>query len=318
MKTFLFILIVCIDFVSAGAQDRNARKINMAVLKGPSGIGLVRMFDTLPVLPGARIVLTSTGSAELMAAKVISGEYDVAILPVNVAAKLYSAGIPIRLAAITGNGMVSLLTNDRTIRSLADLRNREVSVAGQGATPDFVFRAILRKAGLDPDKDLLLNYSLPYPEAAMALASGKIRTALLPEPFSTMAHMANPELTSPLDIDLLWKSATGQAFYPMTALVVSSKLASEMPGAVRALLDSCRESLEWVQRNPAAAGTLAEAHDLGLKAAVASKSIPRSNFTFMTALEAKPSIEALLSVFLSISPVSIGRVLPDGGFYAKF
>ncbi|MDP2791453.1 MAG: ABC transporter substrate-binding protein, partial [Rectinemataceae bacterium] len=195
---------------------------------------MVKMFDLVPLIPGTKVSMTASASADLVAAKVISGEFDAAILPINVAAKLYSSKVPIRLAAITGNGMVSLLTSDPAIHSLADLRGREISVAGQGATPDFVFRTILRKAGLEPEKDIRFNYSLPYPEAAMALAAGKIRIAILPEPFSTMARSANPELISPIDIDFLWKSATGQVSYPMTAFVVTARLAAEMPEAVRA------------------------------------------------------------------------------------
>ncbi len=318
MKRAIIILLVAAGIQSAFAQGQDLRKLVVAGLKGPSGIGMVKMFDTVPAVPGAKIVMTAVGSADLVAAKVISGEFDAAILPINVAAKLFTSKIPIRLAAITGNGMVSFLTNDPSIHSLSDLRGREVSVAGQGATPDFVFRAILRKARLDPEKDLKLNYSLPYPEAAMALAAGKIRIAILPEPFATMARTANADIVSPLDIDFLWKSATGQNSYPMTAFVVSSRLASEMPEAVRVLLASYRESIGWVRNNPAAAGVLVERHDLGLKATVASKAIPRSNYVFLTAKEARPAVEALLSTFLAIAPASIGGSLPDGAFYAEF
>jgi NitT/TauT family transport system substrate-binding protein len=303
---------------SAFPQAQDGRTIVVAGLKGPSGIGMVKMFDAPPEIPGAKFAMTAVGSADLVAAKVISGEFDAAILPVNVAAKLYASRIPILLAAITGNGMVSLLTTDSSIHALSDLRGHEVHVAGQGATPDFVFRSILRKNGMDPEKDLRLNYSLPYPEAALALAAGKIRIAILPEPFATMARSANREILSPLDMDFLWKTTTGQASYPMTAFVVSKRFATQMPQAAKALLASYRDSIAWVRSNPAAAGLLVEKHELGLKASVATKAIPRSNYVFQTAREARPAIEALLSTFLALAPASIGGSLPDGAFYAEF
>jgi len=59
-----------------------------------------------------------------------------------------------------------------------------------------------------------------------------------------------------------------------------------------------------------------EKHDLGLKAAVAAKAIPRSAYVYEGAREARPSIEALLGVFLQLSPASVGGKLPDDGFYA--
>ncbi len=301
--------------VNASAQTGT---LVLGALKGPSGIGLVRLFESPPTLPeGLSLQPLAVGSADLMAAKVISGEYDVAVLPVNMAAKLYSAGIGIRLVAIIGNGMVSFLTSDPSIAGLADLRGKEVAVAGQGATPDFLLRHLLKAAGLDPDRDLHLSYALPYPEAAAALASGKISCAVLPEPFATLALASNPKLKAPFDLGRLWNKSTGQESYPMTALVTSSRLVRERPAAVAAILAAAKSSLAWVVANPKAAGLLVERHDLGLKAAMAELAIPRTNYIYLPAPEARPGIEALLGVFLETSPASIGGKLPDGTFYAS-
>jgi len=140
---------------------------------------------------------------------------------------------------------------------------------------------------MDPDKDIRLDYSLPYPETAAAIAAGKIAYAILPEPFATMARLANPDLRSPLDLGALWTKQTGQASYPMTAFVVSSKLVSERPQAVKAILRSYAASIDWVLANPAEAGALVEKHELGLKAGIAAKAIPLSAFVF-----ARPGREA--------------------------
>jgi len=293
--------------------------ILVGVIKGPSGIGMVKLFESPPRSPeGSTIVPVAAPSADVMAAKLISGEYDAAVLPVNMAAKLYSAGVSVRLAAIVGEGMVSFLTSDPAIASIKDLKGAEVNVAGQGATPDYLFRKLLKDAALDPDKDLKLSYALPYPEAAMALAGGKIKSAVLPEPFATLALTANPSLRRPFDLGALWTASTGQASYPMTAFVVSARLASARPAAVKAVLDAYEASIAWVKADPKAAGALVERHDLGLKAAIAEKSIPRSAFVFVRAVDARPSIEALLSVFLAMTPASVGGKLPDAGFYASF
>jgi NitT/TauT family transport system substrate-binding protein len=312
------ILMAC-GMALAGQQAAPAPKtIRFAALKGPSGIGLVRLFETPPSLPNATVQMLALPSADLMAAKVISGELDVAVLPVNLAAKLRSAGVPIVLAAIVGDGMVSLLTSDPAVKGLADLKGKELFVAGQGATPDFLMQRLLAKAGLDPAKDLKLSYSLPYPEMAAALATGKIQYAVLPEPFATLALSANPALKAPVDLGELWKAATGQASYPMTALVVGSRLAAERPDAVKALLAACSASIAWVKAEPAEAGLLVEKNDLGLKAPVATKAIPRSAYVFVAAPAARPAVEALLKVFLDTAPASIGGKLPDDAFYAAF
>jgi NitT/TauT family transport system substrate-binding protein len=293
--------------------------IIIGALKGPSGMGMLKLFETPPSpADGSTVQLVTAASADLMTAKLISGEYDAGVLPVNVAAKLYGAGIPIRLAAIVGGGMVSFLSADTSIVSLYDLMGKRVNVAGQGATPDFLFRRLLKGAGIDPDKDLRLDYSLPYPEAAAALAAGKIAYAILPEPFTTMAKVANPAIRSPLDLGALWTKQTGQANYPMTAFVVSSKLAMDRPQAVKTILEAYAASIDWVIAKPVAAGALVEKYDLGLKADIASKAIPLSAYAFTPAFAARPVVEALLGVFLELAPASIGGKLPDDGFYGSF
>jgi NitT/TauT family transport system substrate-binding protein len=309
-------LLACLALASAAADPKT---IVVGALKGPSGIGMARLFEAPPVpSDGSAVKVVAVPSADLMIAKLASGEYDAGVLPINAAAKLYSAGVPLRLAAIVGDGMVSFLTSDASIAALADLAGKRVSVAGQAATPDFVLRKLLKGVGLDPDADLKLDYALPYPEAAAALAGGKISVALLPEPFATMALAANPALRSPIDIAALWTAQTGQKSYPMTAFVVSSKLVAERPAALQSILRAYADSIAWVVAKPIEAGALVERLDLGLKAAVASKAIPRSAFVFESARKARPAVERILGVFLELSPASVGGKLPDDGFYAAF
>ncbi len=304
---------------SLAAQTAGAKPIRLGALKGPSGIGLIRLFEAPPAVPGgAAFEAIAVPSADVMTAKLVSGEYDLATLPLNVAAKLRSAGIPVTLAAVIGDGMVKLLSADPALASLADLRGKELYVAGQGATPDYLMRRLLKEAGLDPDKDLRLSYSLPYPEMAAALAAGKISHAVLPEPFATVATMANPALKAPVDLGALWTKATGQPSYPMTALVVTERFAAERPEALRAVLAAAKDSLAWVKADPAAAGLLVEKHELGLKAPVAAKAIPRSAYVYVPAPAARPAVEALLKVFLETAPASVGGKLPDGAFYGAY
>ncbi|MDP3177360.1 MAG: MqnA/MqnD/SBP family protein [Spirochaetaceae bacterium] len=293
--------------------------IAIGALKGPSGIGMALLFES-PALgfAGRSATVVAIGSADLMTAKVISGEFDAAVLPVNLAAKLYNSGIPIVLGAIVGEGMLSFLCSDSSIKDISDVKGRAVQVSGQGATPDYLFRRLLKTAGIDPAKDVELSYALPYPEAATALAAGKISCALLPEPFATMALAANPLLSSPFDIGELWTRATGQKSYPMTAFVISARLAKEDPTAAQALLKAYEASIAWVVANPDEAGKLAEKHELGLKAPIAAKAIPRSAYVFIRALEARAAIEALLSVFMETAPASVGGKLPNDGFYGKW
>jgi NitT/TauT family transport system substrate-binding protein len=286
-------------------------------INGPSGVGMIRLFEEPPKVPGVEIRAEALAQADLLAAKFIAGEAKAGILPPNVAAKIASSGKKLQIAAVVGTGMLSLLSADPAVRRIEDLKGKTVEVAGQGATPDYVFRKILLSKGLDPGRDLHLGYALAYPEIAQSLIAGRVSTALLPEPFATMAQSGNPGLRQIGDIQAEWVSAGGRGNYPLTALVVDAAFAASQPAALRAILDAYRASIQWVGAHPAEAGVLVEKHNLGLRAAVVSAAIPRSNYVYIPAAEARPSLEALFRAFLDFAPDSIGGRLPGDDFYLK-
>ncbi|WP_245535009.1 ABC transporter substrate-binding protein [Leadbettera azotonutricia] len=300
-----------------GANEQAINSLAIYAIKGPSGVSMIRMFEYPPQIRGYEVKLEALAQADLMAARFISGDAKVGILPANVAAKIASSGKNIQIAAITGTGMLSLLTSDPAVQSLADLRGKTVEVAGQGATPDYVFRRLLLSGGINPEKDVTLSYALAYPEIAQSLIAGRVSTALLPEPFATMARSGKNDLRQIGDIQDEWIKAGGQGNYPMTVLAVDGDFAAYNPAAINAILESLKASIEWTVSNPAAAGVLVEKHDLGLRAPVISAAIPRSNYVFIPADQARPQIEALFKVFLEFSPASIGGSLPGDSFYYK-
>ena len=316
---FLPVLFACVfagPLSAKGARSADNQELTFYVIKGPTGVGMIRLFEEPPALPGYTLRLTALAQADQIAAQFISGEAKLGILPVNAAAKIASSGRRLQTAAVIGNGMLSLLSSDPEVQGLEDLGGKTVSVAGQGATPDYVLRKILLSKGLVPDEDVQLDYTLGYAEIAQSLIAGRISLALLPEPFATMALSGNPGLWTAGDIQAEWSAAAGIAGnYPMTLLIVDADFAAAHPAVLRRFLDAAKSSLEWALANPAEAGALVEKHDLGLRAPVVSAAIPRSNYVFIPAAEARPSLEALYQAFLDFSPASIGGKLPDADFY---
>ena len=79
-------------------------------------------------------------SPDQLRAGALSGSYHVAATPVNVAANLYNKGAPIRLLDVTVWGVLSIVTTDAGITSIADLKGREIAVPFRGDVPDIVLR----------------------------------------------------------------------------------------------------------------------------------------------------------------------------------
>ncbi|MCX7026888.1 MAG: ABC transporter substrate-binding protein [Spirochaetes bacterium] len=312
-RKWLFAALTVCAAVVYGQQG--IEKISLSVLKGPSGISGAWMMADPPSVPGIQLSFTTAASADLVIAKLISGEIAGGVLPVNVAAKLYNSGLHLCVIASVGDGMVKFLTNDASIVAFHDLSGKEIAIAGQKATPDYLFKFLADANGLSDEKDYRAVYNLGYPEIAAQLAVGKISCAVLPEPFATQALMLNPRLRSPIDLGAQWSKATGLSSYPMSILVVSSSLVSRRPDFIKALSAAYESSITRTVADPAKTGELAESLELGMKAAVAKAAIPASAYVFRPADAARKSIEALLSVFLGFDPKSIGGKLPDDLFY---
>ncbi|MBN1242407.1 MAG: ABC transporter substrate-binding protein [Spirochaetales bacterium] len=302
-----------------GARELAASEpivIRAAVLKGPSGVSLVRLLDGPALLPSnATMETLIVPNTDVMVAKLLAGDLDVAVLPPNLAVNLFNSGMDFRLGAVVGFGMNSVVSADPSVSSIRDLTGRTVQVAGQGATPEFVLRTLLAKEGLVPGTDLTLAFSMPVPEIASSLVAGRIPLAVLPEPFATQALAGNPSLSRAFTLEPAWREATGYGDYPMTVLVVRGELVDSRPDAVSALLDACKASVDFVVADPVAAGLLVERRELGLKAAIATKAIPSSNYRYLAPGAARPALEALLRVFLEYAPDSIGGKLPAEGFW---
>jgi NitT/TauT family transport system substrate-binding protein len=321
---FLILAGLALPLGARGVTDSDgfggpARQEDLVIygLRGPSGVGMIRLFEDPPALPNTRVTVEALAQANLMAAKFLAGEAKIGILPPDTAAKIASGGSSIQIAAVTGMGMLSLLSADPAVRRIEDLAGRSVAVAGQGATPDYVFRKILLSKGLRPDTDVVFDYSLAYPEIAQALIAGRLSLALLPEPFATMARSGNPNLRPLGNVQEEWIAVGGSGNFPMTVLVVDGNWAASRRQALSTVLERLKDSIEWVLANPAEAGVLVEKHDLGLRAPVAAAAVPRSNYVFIPAAEARPALESLYRTFLEFAPQSIGGALPAESFYLK-
>lgn len=312
---------------AAGRTDQKQKNaipptLKVAAIAGPSGLGMARLFTETPdVGAGTTVTFEAVASVDLLLPKLVNGDADIGILPPNVAAKLYTMNPRSVVAgAVVGNSMLALVTRDPAVKTIADLAGKTVSVAGQGSTPEFVFRTLLKKAGLG-EGAVTLDFSLPTQEIAAALVSDRIRYALVPEPFATVAVMNGAAGTNPVHRAILlrdeWSSSGFGSDFPMTLAVIRTGYAEQYPATVRKFLEAYKETIAWTQANPAEAGKFAESAGLGLKAPIAAKAIPSCNFVYMDATSGRASIETLLSVFLEYAPAAVGGKLPGDSFYFR-
>ena len=317
------------DVPSSEAPSAGNRTINVAALNGPSGIPMAYLFENQSQVSGADFQFHVVAGADVLLPKLLKGEIDAGILPPNVAAKVFTKNNgALVVAAVMGQGMLNLITKDDSIVSLSDLKGKTVNVAGQGATPEYMFRYLLKANGITiatdgiaPDADsVALDFSVPAAEIAAALLSGKIQYAVVPEPFSTVATTKDASVRRAINLQQEYAALNKAAgkdseTFPMTVLVARKELAEKSPEILRSLLASAKNAVDWTVSNPSEAGKLVETHTLGLQAPIATKVIPNGAYMFIPATEARPQLEELFSIFLDFAPDAIGGVLPTDGFY---
>ena len=321
MKRKIFVFLV-ISLISLSLFAQNAQVIRIGLLNGPSCIPAAYLMENKKSLSDTSIIYEKYADPQSLLPKIIKKEVDLGFMPLNVAAKVYNSGNKIiTCTAVTGLGNLKLITTDENIRRFSDLKEKTVYIAGQGATPEYMFSYLLKENGMTyagEKPDLSLDFSVPTAQLAAQLISGKIQYALVPEPFATIAQMKSDKVRAALDLQKEYIEVTGEKeIYPLTVMVVRTDFAKENPELLLAFLSEYKKAVSWTISNPSQAGKLSQKHNLGLSSDIVEKAIPLSNYTFVSASDAKKSMEILLNLFLENNKASIGEKLPDQDFYFK-
>lgn len=279
---------------------------NVGVLNGPSGIPCAFLIEN-----NSEMNFDFFANAQEELAKLIKGEIDIGFLPPNVAAKVYTKNNGKLLClGITGNGNIFAISKSE-IKSLADLKGKTVYCAGQGATPEYMTRFLLEKNNVS---DVTLDFSIPNPQLAPSVISGKAEIAIVPEPFSTVAEIKNPSIKRVIDFQAEF-SKIEKSTYPITVLVANADYVKSNKKEVKTFLKKIENAIDFTVKNPAETGKLVEKHQMGLSAEVVEKSIPNGNYVWISAKKGREQIENLLKIFLENDPESVGGKLPEKGFY---
>lgn len=289
-------------------------KITIAALKGPTGMGMVQLMDQHKADDYEYVL---SGAPDELVGKIVNNEIDIACLPTNLAAILYNKTEGnVLLTGVNTLGSLYILDNTNSIHNLQDLKGKTVYVSGQGATPDFVFRYLLTQNGIDPDKDLVINFSMQHADLATAVAAKEVDIALLPQPFVATVQMKNQDTKVALDLNEQWKktSLNDVGIY-MGCIVVQKEFAEKYPEALNAFLEEYKESVKWVNDNPAEAGELMEKHEIIPNAKLAELAIPLSNIVYIDASDAKTVLDEYYKILLDFDVKSVGGKLPNEDFY---
>lgn len=291
--------------------------IKIATLKGPTGLGMLKlMSDNDAKATANSYEFTLVSAPDEIVSKISTGEIDVAAVPTNLAATLYNKTKGnVQLAAINTLGVLSILTNGETITSINDLKGKTIYSSGQGSTPEYALNYILKQNGLEVGKDVKVEYKAEHAELAALVISGKAKIAVLPEPFVTQVMTKNKDVKIALNVTDEWNKVAGnKSVLTMGGLIVRKDFVEKNKDAFNKFLDEYKTSTAYTTSNVEEAAALAEKYDI-MPAAVAKKAIPNCNIVYIDGDEMKAKIPDFLKVLFTANPKSIGGVLPGDDFY---
>lgn len=125
--------------------------INITALKGPTGMGMAKLISD----KNAQYNISIASAATEIAPLIIKGEADIAACPLNLAAAIYKkTGGKVKMIAVNTLGVLSILENGESIKSVADLKGKKIGATGQSATPEYILNYILEANGIDPKRML--------------------------------------------------------------------------------------------------------------------------------------------------------------------
>ena len=317
----LLILMTTALVTAKGNQEQTepenpGRPVKVAVLNGPSGVGLIQLMANPPLQDkGLSVETEAIGAPKVLLGQLINEEWDFASLPVNMAAILYNKGVPYKIAAITGLGNLYLIAPESYGElKLEDLKDKTVYIPGKNTTPDLIMQLLSEKKQVP----LQYDYSFNPSDLAKALIGGVADIAVLPEPMVTMALSKNPDLQVAADLQDLWEEAyPGKGVFPITVMVVNSGFEEANPILTKEILMAAQDSINWVSANPAEASVLIGEHGFMLPPGVVEKAIPNSNYSFLTGEEALKAADPYFNEVYTLNPAAIGGSVPDGDIYLK-
>ena len=304
------VMLFSLTAFAACSKKQDDTEIRIAALKGPTGMGMVKLADKQNY---PNYTVSIEASPDALNPRIISGEVDVAAVPVNLASVLYNKlDGDISVLAVSTLGVLYVVEAGSEVNSVADLAGKTVYATGQGATPEYILNYLLDKNGVAGSVEV--NYVGEHAALATMLADGSAEIGMLPEPNVTSTLAGNDDLRIALNLTEEWNKVCSTEL--VQGVVIARKsFVNEHPEAIEQFLREYEKSSAFVNENiDEAAKLIVDAGILG-NVEIAKKAIPNCNISFSKGEAMHKAVEGMLTVLFEANPKSISGKLPDKDFY---
>ena len=290
--------------------------INIGVLKGPTGMGAIKLMDDSENGVYDNYHFTLTPEVTDIVARLSNGDLDIGALPTNVAANLYnktSGGV--KIIAINCLGVLYILENGEEVNSVEDLKGKTIYCNGQGSNPEYTINYLLKQHGLTPGEDVFVEFK-DASEISAQMISGSYKICMLPVPAVTTICLKNPDVRKALDVTEEFAAAANDGSQlTMGCLAARSDFIDAHPEAIAEFLENYKVSVDDVLNNVDESAELIAKYEIVGSAAIAKLAIPDASIVCITGEDIRPALEGYFQVLYDANPQSVGGSMPADDFY---
>lgn len=320
MKFAMILALGMMLLTGCGAENKVSSEsvtVHVTALKGPTAMGMVDFMDKSEKgeIKDNDYQFEIVASVDEVTPKLVQGKTDIAAVPANLASVLYNnTNAEVQVLAINTLGVIYIVESGDTISNVSDLKGRTIYASGKGATPEYALNYILTQNGIDPEKEVTIEWKSEHAECLSALMAEENAIAMLPQPFVTTAQTKSDKIRVALDLTEEWDKLELDSALLTGVVVARKEFVEQNPATVQAFLEHYKTSVDNVNQNIKDAAALIEKYDI-VPAAVAEKAIPNCNIVFITGTEMKQKLSGYLKVLLEQNPKAVGGALPADDFY---
>ena len=287
--------------------------IQVGALTGPTAMGMVKLLSD----GEGTYEPTILGAADELMPLILQGKVDIASVPANLASTIYNkteGGVQVLAVNVLGVLYISEF-NIQELNSLEDLKGKTIYATGKGSTPEYFLRYVLTQNGIDPDKDVTVEWKSEPSEVVALLNAEQKGIAMLPQPYVTAAATQLGEgFRVALSLSDEWANLDNGTLCTTAVVMARSEFVEANPEAVEAFLAEFDASVQWVNENVDEAAALCGEYEI-IKAPVAQKAIPQCNIVCITGEQMKQALSGCLGVIFDQNPKAVGGALPGDDFY---
>jgi len=335
-SAFLLVLVMALSMAACGSektqtteagQDSTSKTtekteatddvtIRIGSLKGPTSMGLVNMrkgVENGDAGYKGKYTFTMETQADVIAASVVSGDLDIALVPANLAAVLYKKTEgKVKVLSINTMGVLECVTGDESIKSVKDLAGKTVYSTGQGTTPEYALRFLLDQYGV---KDCTIEFKSEATEIASLLKEDATKIAVLPQPFATVAQAQNEAVKRAFTLYDAWSELKIDSQLVTGLTIVRSEFLEQHPEAVKTFMQDAAKSVETAKTDLDGTAELIAEYGIIEKAPIAKKALPECNIVSTSGEEMKKIVSGYLKTLFDQDAKSVGGALPGDDFY---